>query len=109
MDTFSFLPNTNSSGTANAYLLTAKFGDGYDMTAPDGLNNIRQSWPLVFEGTAVTVAPIKSFLDAHLGVRFFWTPPLGVQGIYKAQNYRITDKGAGNYEISVTFEQTFQP
>ncbi len=109
MDTFNFLPNTNSSGDVRPDLLRAKFGDGYEMTAPNGLNNVRQSWPLVFEGNLATITPIKNFLDAHLGARFYWTPPLGTQGIYMAQGYRPVDKGAGNYEISVTFEQTFQP
>ena len=110
MDTFTWYHNANPSGTVKFRTLSARFGDGYEQTAPDGINNKLESWPLTFEGTSASITPIKTFLESKLGTRsFLWTPPLGTQGMYKCKTLSVVPKGGDNYEISATFEQSFQP
>lgn len=110
MDIFTWYQNANASGDVKFRTLKAQFGDGYQQTAPDGINNKVENWPLTFEGTSAKIAPIKAFLESKQGTQsFLWTPPLGVQGMYKCTSFRVVDKGADNYEISATFEQSFQP
>jgi phage-related protein len=108
--TFIWTPRIDPVGTVSLRVLKAQFGDGYQQTAADGINNETQSWPLQFRGKAAFITPIRDFLRARQGYQsFFWTPPLGVQGYYKCTGWTLKPMGAGNYEIAATFEQAFQP
>lgn len=56
--------------------LTAKFGDGYKQDSADGLNPIDRSLTLSWDPIqAADVATINAFLDAHVGVPFWYTAP----------------------------------
>jgi phage-related protein len=108
--TFTWIPRIEPTGTATYRVLSAKFGDGYEQTAVDGINNKTQSWPLAFVGAAAKITPIRDFLDARAGAQsFYWTPPLGTQGLYKCKSHALRSLGRGNYELTCTFEQSFQP
>lgn len=107
---FTWCPLIEPQGTVAQRILTAQFGDGYQQNAGDGINNKVQSWPLQFTGPKSRIDPIRAFLDAHKGyISFLWTPPLGVEGYYKATGYQMTAHGAGNYTLAATFEQVFKP
>ena len=89
---------------------TKQFGDGYEQSVEDGLNNQSQSWPLVFTGAKPRVMLIKAFLDRHKGAKaFLWTPPLGELGLYKCKGYKPVHRGGQVYAITATFLQTFHP
>lgn len=57
-------------------MLSAALGDGYTVSAPDGLNvaplNATLSWTVL---SAEQNAAILAFLNAHLGVTFLYTLP----------------------------------
>lgn len=108
--TFTWKPDSKPSGTKTFRVLTAQFGDGYKQTAANGINNASQSWPLTFTGRSADLAPIQAFLDARAGWQsFYWTPPLSAQGLYKCDTYQIKQIGSDVWQISATFEQSFQP
>lgn len=108
--TFAWLPRVDPTGTTTLRVRTAQFGDGYKQTVADGINNKMQTWPLSFVGKSAKITPIRDFLDARMGFQaFYWTPPLGAQGLYKCASYTLHPLGAGNYELTCTFEQSFQP
>jgi phage-related protein len=108
--TFTWQHDAKPTGTTTLRVLTAQFGDGYKQTAADGLNNKVQSWPLTFTGTSAKLTPIRDFLDARGGYQsFLWTPPLGTQALFKSATYAMRHLGGDAYEISTTFEQSFQP
>lgn len=108
-DTFTWKPVTNPTGTSTFGVRTAQFGDGYSQEVADGINNETQSWPLTFSGTKAEMQPIADFLRAHAGyIGFYWTPMLGVQGIYKATSFTINE-ASGIYSVSATFQQRFAP
>lgn len=97
-------------GDVTLRVRTAQFGDGYKQSVADGINNKVQSWPMRFIGTATRIAQIRDFLDRHAGYKsFYWTPPLGVQGLYRAPKYTPAVEAVGVYSITVTFEQAFAP
>lgn len=108
--TFTWVPLREPVGTVTLRVLKARFGDGYQQTAADGINNKSQTWPIQFRGKAAKIAAIRDFLDARGGGQsFYWTPPLGAQGYYECTGYTIKPLGAGNYDLNATFEQVFQP
>lgn len=105
---FGWCPRVLPTGDTRFRTLKAAFGDGYTQRAADGINPRADSWPLEFSGTQVDIEPIKQFLDSLAGYKtFLWTPPLGVQSAYVAEDgYRLTPHGGGIYTLSVTFQQT---
>ena len=108
-DTFSFIPQIDPVATTTLRIRKAQFGDGYAQTVADGINAKVQSWPLSFQGNAATVQPIVDFFDAHIGVSFYWTPPLGVQGYYQCEAYSPAPHGGDNYSLTATLQQRFKP
>lgn len=110
IETFDWCPRVGAQGTTTMRVLRAQFGDGYAQVGADGINNNVQSWPLTFTGKRPDIEPIKAFLDAHAGYKsFYWTPPMGVQGLYRAGSYSLAAQGAEIFSITVTFEQAFAP
>ncbi|MDR2326419.1 MAG: phage tail protein [Acidovorax sp.] len=110
-ETFTWCPRIDPQGSVSHRVLSAKFGDGYEQTAADGINTAMQSWPLSFVGRTEYIAPIQSFFDRHGSwMSFLWTPPLGIQGSYRTDNgYQLTPRGAGIYELAATFKQVAKP
>jgi len=99
-----------AQGDVTLRIRSARFGDGYSQEVADGIHNKIQNWPMKFSGTKARVLQIQDFLDRHGGyISFYWTPPLGVQGLYKAKKYTPAVEAAGVYSISATFEQAFAP
>lgn len=109
-ETFAWVPRVGAQGTTEFRVLSAQFGDGYRQDAADGIHNASQSYPVSFVGKSDYIAPIKAFFDAHAGHKsFYWTPPMGVQGLYKAASYSLASNGADIFTLTVTFEQAFHP
>lgn len=110
IQTFTWCPRVDPTGTVSFRTKSAKFGDGYEQIAQDGINNRTQTWPLTFLDTEPRARQIKGFLDAHKGAQpFYWTPPLGEQGLYRCKTYQATAHGAGLFSIAAEFEQAFHP
>ncbi|MEV8518675.1 phage tail protein [Dyella marensis] len=109
-DIFTWRPINNPVGQVTLRVRRAQFGDGYSQEVQDGINNKVQSWPLQFVGSRAEMQALSDFLDAHAGaIGFLWTPPVGVQGLYKAASYSPGYEGGDVYTISTTFEQKFSP
>jgi len=107
---FTWPLETDPTGEERLRVLTAQFGDGYKQTAGDGINNLVQSWPLQFTGSAAYITEIRDFLRSHGGAKpFLWTPPLGVQGLYDAVDVKVQARGKDWYVLSTTFSQRFAP
>ena len=112
---FHWRPLADPEGVFTHAILSSQFGDGYAQIAEDGINNLKQSWPLVFRGRESQIRPIKAFLDKHAGASaFLWTPPMGAQGHYVAQEgYRLQPHGGHrlmkSYTLAVTFKEAARP
>jgi len=110
IQTFTWYPVGEPTGEEQFRVLTTQFGDGYKQTAGDGINNTVQSWPVQFVGSVAHITEIRNFLRAHGGIKpFWWTPPLGVQGLYETAQVKVQAKGSDWYVLSTTFTQRFVP
>lgn len=108
-DIFTWAPTvSNLSGTATLLTRDAQFGDGYEQSVVDGINNRSSSFSLAFIGDATKITAILAFLDDHAGATpFLWTPPLRSQLLFKCKTYTEPTKDGNVYSISATFDQTF--
>lgn len=108
---FNWRPRIGPQGAVSHRILSARFGDGYEQTAGDGINTAQQSWPLSFGGSGADIAPIRAFLDRHGGWKsFLWTPPTGQQGSYRTDGgYQMSVLGGDTYELSVTLKEVAKP
>lgn len=102
---------SGASGTESYRVLTAQFGDGYKQQAADGINNVIQTWSLTFKSTSLaTIQAIRGFLKAKGGYKkFYWTPPLGEQGLYTVAQLGILAEVGSDYTLTATFEEAFVP
>jgi phage-related protein len=108
-DTFNWVPLVDPQGKTLLRVRKAQFGDGYAQTAADGLNNVVKTWPLTFRGHSAAINPITAFVESHVGVSFFWTPPLGVQGYYQCIEHNLVPHGGDVYTLTLTLNQVFKP
>lgn len=112
METFTWSPEQqNVTEEVQFRVLSAKFGDGYEQSAGDGLNTKESTWPLTFFGTKERIDQIRAFLDGHEGWRaFLWTPPRETQAIaVKCKAYSRPHGGGDTWRLSATFERGFKP
>jgi phage-related protein len=111
IETFTWVPDLSPTGTTSFKTLSAVFGDGYEQTAEDGINNVRQNWPLTFTGVEDVIQDMQDFLNRHRGVKpFYFTPPLKPAGLYRAPTeYTLSPVGGDMYTLTVTFKQVFKP
>lgn len=108
-DTFTWVPLIEPQGQTNLRERKAQFGDAYKQRVADGINAVVQAWPISFVGSGAVIGPIKSFIEAHIGVSFYWTPPLGVQGYYSCSGHQLVPHGADVYTLTLTLQQEFKP
>lgn len=109
-ETFTWKPDSRPTAKYTNRTKSAQFGDGYEQVVADGINNERQSWPLTFTGNKARAVQIMQFLRDRKGYQsFYWSPPFGVQTLFRCAEYSPTDLGGGQWAVSATFDQSFQP
>jgi len=110
VETFTWCPVVSPTSSPEYRTRSSKFGNGYEQVVGDGPNNRVDSWPLTFVVKESKALEIKAFLDRHGGFKsFLWTPPLGQQSFFRATAPAITPNGAGMFNLSTTFTQSFLP
>lgn len=107
-DTFPYRTRPPTGG-GKFRLRQSKFGDGYSQDSLDGLNTDEQAWTAVTSGTASQMQAVLDWIRAHAGQSFYWTPPLGVQGVYKCKEYKHQELGGNYFVVTLEFEQGFLP
>jgi phage-related protein len=109
-EAFTWTPDAKPTGKYSNRTKSARFGDGYEQVVADGINNESQSWPLTFTSSKVRADQIMAFLRARKGYQSFsWKPPFGDQALFRCTEYTATDLGGGQWAVSATFDQSFQP
>lgn len=112
METFAWAPEQqNVAEEVQFRVLSAKFGDGFEQTAGDGINTRESSWPLTFFGREERIKEIRDFLDSHAGWQsFLWTPPGESEAVVvKCKAYSRPHGGGEAWRLSATFERGFRP
>jgi len=105
MTTFPYTPKSATLEVA-PNLYSAKFGDGYEQAAPQGINYLPQKWSLVFNSN---VSSIKAFLATLGGYQsFHWTPPNASNPLaFVCKSWSEQDTPGGIRTLNCTFEQRF--
>lgn len=112
METFAWAPEQqNVAEEVQFRVLSAKFGDGYEQSAGDGLNARESTWSLTFFGRQDRIDAIKDFLDGHAGWRsFLWAPPgQSTAIVVTCKAYSRPHGGGEAWRLSATFERGFRP
>jgi len=111
IETFTWRTQGQPEGSFNQRVRVAKFGDGYEQVAADGINPEQQTWSLSFNGIEKEMIPILSFLRRHVIKSFIWTPPYGERGLYRiaSDSIKATPIGGKTMTVSATFEQAYAP
>lgn len=108
-ETFAWRVTTESSGEGTMTVSEVAFGDGYEQVMPVGINNHKEVWTIRFAGGRTDALAARDFLKARGGESFFWTPPGGVQGYYRARSYNLSNPGGDAWLLNAEFRQTFFP
>jgi phage-related protein len=110
LETFNWAPDSRPSARFQHQVRSAKFGDGYEQVAADGINSETQSWQLSFTGSKERTREILDFLRARKGYQsFYWTPPFAEKMLFRCTEYAPAELGGGQWSISATFNQSFHP
>lgn len=109
--TFTWERQAGASGKTTYRVREVKFGDGYSLAVPDGLNNAVQVWTVTVKGDETLIQEVKAFYDLHAGATsFYWTPPgETIQLLFRAQNVTVNSIGGGIFTIVADFQQVFKP
>ena len=108
-DTFTWRAHSTASGGGKLNVARAKFGDGYEQAAAQGLNVDVQEWQVTVSGEREDMEVVRDFIVDHAGISFYWTPPLGVEGLYRCDEYSPSNVGRTYFTLSMTFRQVFEP
>lgn len=110
-EVFTWQRKPGATGTVNFRVREAQFGDGYSQVVIDGLNNIRRSWPMEFEGSLEQMQPIIDFFERHAGaISFWWTAPgMKQASLWRVPTFSMQSIGAGLYSVTAEFIQHFAP
>ncbi len=101
-----------STRTRTNRVLSAQFGDGYSQEAPDGINNLVDTWSITFDNlNASERATLWTALDTVGSWDYFtWTAP----GDVVSKRWKVTADGVTEtpmsgdlYSISFTLKQVF--
>lgn len=109
VDSFEFSYELAAAGEDSPRLLSAKFGDGYVQEVPDGINPIESSWSITVTGSLETVRDARDFLRSHVGIWFWWFPPLESERVFvKASNgWKFYRSSATTYSLQVTLKRVY--
>lgn len=116
METFDFPVDNSASIEVSQRNLRTDFGDGYTQEAGDGINTRSENWRISAmghweSGRGMPVKAMAEFLDRQGGYTAFqWVTPMGATKLFKCRSgYTLTAKGAGNFQLTATFEEVHAP
>lgn len=107
MAVFNFTPSWSTQIQVEPKVHVAQFGDGYQQSAPNGLNNVLEKWSLVFKDIKdADYFSIKAFLKTHKGsVAFQWTTPDGQLLWFVCRSWSGSPTSFNVRDFNMTFEQ----
>lgn len=106
--TFDWVAETGSTVSQKPNVKSVKFGDGYEVRTPVGINNNPESWTVQCTMTTPKADAALAFIKERGGVEsFYWTSPHGVKNIYICREWRTTNLGQAR-TLSFTLEQVFE-
>lgn len=110
MATFTYIPTRSSSVAVEPRTSTATFGDGYELSILDGINNSPEMWNLSFANVDLTTAQniVMFFKDNVTATTSFdWVTPDGNAYKFLCKKWQRSFDSSVTATISCTFQQVF--
>lgn len=110
MTTFvpAYAPSYGATYATKYRVLQNEFGDGYDQTVQDGLNNVQQIWEVPWNNISDTNAlDIITQLNSLAGKVFDWLTPNGETKKFRCTAVNSTFVGYQTRNITATFTESF--
>ncbi|MGB3255147.1 phage tail protein [Buttiauxella gaviniae] len=87
----------------------AKFGDGYEQVAENGINSTAIQVPMKHVGAEAEVNELRTFLLTHVVKAFVITPPGEEKGLYRvvADSIRKNQINSKFSELSFTIKRAY--
>lgn len=110
LQTFTWFPDTESDHGVKPAVETTKFGDGYELRVPIGINSTPMSWNLTFTRDNTESMAILGFIRNRGGFEaFIWKNPQEEQGVYVCREWKVKRlKAGGAMRITCSFDQVFE-
>lgn len=116
MAVFNFEVDAQPSAQVGFNTINTNFGDGYSMSASNGINNRAESWSVSVTGflddgcsNMQNIYDVMQFIDDHKGADSFeWENPLGITNRYICPSYAPIKKSGEIVGINATFTQVFR-
>lgn len=106
---FTWFPDAGSQCDTKPNVQSTKFGDGYEVRTPIGINSVAEKWSVKFTRTETVGNALAAFLKTHAGaLAFDWTNPDNVAGVFVCREWKRSRLKGGASEITCTFEQVFE-
>lgn len=103
-----YAPSYGASVKKSYRTLNNTFGDGYEQSVADGLNNVVETWELAWNALNETNAnDIEDQLTAFAGTTFEWETPKGVTKKFTCKEMSKVYTGFQSYNITATFIESF--
>jgi phage-related protein len=106
--TFAWDPDIAPSAQHTIRAYSISYGDGYVQDTGNGLNCDLPPWEVNFSVRSESeFKAIRAFLmGLDPGERFYWTPPLGSQALFKCLKFKETPYSSeAAHSLSATFQQ----
>jgi phage-related protein len=101
-------PSPGTQTEVQLALNKSEFGDGYTQAGPKGLNHIRHSVQLKWDGlTLVQLTSLRSFMEARGGYQSFYYQPPGFSSVLKWTCDAWSMSASSPYTFSSTLTQSF--
>lgn len=107
--TFSWYPDVDSSHSCKPVINISKFGDGYELRVPNGINHMPMNWSLSFTRDNAESNAILDFLRERGGYKAFnWTTPNEETGVFVCREWNQKQMKGGSMQVTCSFEQVFE-
>jgi phage-related protein len=103
-----FFPVFGSAGDKKPNVTVTKFGEGYELRVPEGINTNPAKWTVQFEDTRANIATLDAFLSTQGAVTpFIWTAPDSTTITVVCRAWKpVYNQGYG--VLTGLFEQVFE-
>ncbi len=112
MDTFTWIPSSQTTADGSASVHEVQYSDGYVGRGGNGINSCKEDWNLVFDVLKPEEgAAIRDFFKAHGGyIAFQWTPPFeDTPRNFICKTWQPGFVGGRIVSLGAKFEETFAP
>lgn len=110
MTTFTYTPSYSSSVDVQPRIISAPFGEGYELNLEDGINTSAEIWNLTFSNVDLTTsANIVSFFKDYktCTTPFDWVTPDGNTYRFLCKAWKRNFDSPMTATITATFQQVF--